>query len=69
MKEGCNQGRWKVGVEDPLHFFQPPHRNFEPSFSPPFQEFIITVQPKAEVGKIRPARRFYAARRQLQKNE
>ena len=38
--------RRKVGAEAPPIFFQPPHRNFEPPFNPPFfQKFTATVQP------------------------
>ena len=36
-----------MGAEAPPTFFSAPPWKFEPSFSPPFQEFIITVQPKA----------------------
>ena len=42
-----DQGRWKVGGKAPPKFFSAPHRNFYPSFSPPFQKFITTVHPIA----------------------
>ena len=46
-KSDTGKGIGKWYLKPPLYLFSPPHSNFEPPFSLPFQKFITTVHPIA----------------------